>query len=197
MKDSHSHHEFDNPEMFAKMFDANERDLWQKPNEVIESLGLKDNDVVVEIGAGTGYFTIKLAEYLKQGTVISFDKSRKMVEYLRKRVSDLSFSNVDVRHLEDGRMDLKEKTALIMCVDVYHHIGERILFFSSLKQYLNSDGLIVIIDRPVNSPVSPPHGHQTPPELVKQEMEQAGFKLVDVFDFLQPYQFYLAFKKAN
>lgn len=194
----HSHNAFDNPEMFAKKFDGSERDKWQKPDEVIKSMNLSSSAVVVEIGAGTGYFTVRLAKHLKDGKVITLDTSPKMAEYLKKRVVGAGLPNVDVRLSKDNaEISLKEKIDLVMCVDAYHHITDRIPYFSHLVQYLKQDGKIIIIDRSENSPESPPSSHRTPPELVKKEMILAGLELVQELDFLLPYQFYLAFKPTG
>lgn len=194
---NYSHKAFDDPEMFAQKFDAPERDVWQKPDEVIRALALPDNAVVVEVGAGTGYFTVRLAEYLKNGKIIAFDQAPEMVAYLKKRIDALELVNVDVRLSgQSGNIDLEERIDLVMGVDVYHHISDRPSYFSHLIQYLNHDGKIVIIDRPANSPVSPPHGHKTPPELVIEEMKQAGLEITEQRDFLLPYQFFLTFEKV-
>ncbi len=195
---NHSHNTFDNPEMFAQKFDGSERDEWQKPNEVIKSLNLSSSAVVVEIGAGTGYFTVRLAEHLKDGKVITLDTAPKMAEYLKKRVMGAGLSNVDVRLSEDNaEIPLEEKVDLVMCVDAYHHITDRVSYFSHLIQYLKQGGKIIIIDRSTNSPESPPSSHRTPPELVKKEMMLAGLELVQELDFLLPYQFYLAFNPTG
>ena len=191
----HSHHTFDNTELFAKRFDAPERDEWQKPGQVIDSLDLPDDSTVAEIGAGTGYFTVRLAKHLKKGKVIVLESSPKMVEYLEDQLGKMSLTNVDILLSETGnQICLPEKADLIMCVDSYHHVTERVSYFSSLKQQLRRSGRIVIIDRPADSPDAPPHEHQTPPELVEKEMTQAGLELFQKFDFLLPYQFYFSFK---
>lgn len=198
---THHHHSqtaFDNPAMFAKKFDAPERDAWQKPDEVIDSLRLSDNAVVVEIGAGTGYFTVRLSDHVKNGRIIALDQAPQMVEFLKKRVEELGLTNVDVRLAkQNGSMRLQEKADVILCVDVYHHIEDRSSYFSSVAQNLKRNGTIVIIDLPVDSPMTTRHAHRTPAELVKKEMEQAGLLLVEELDFLLPYQFYLAFKPAT
>ena len=194
----HSHHAFDNTELFTKRFDAPERDEWQKPSQVIDSLNLPDDSTVAEIGAGTGYFTVRLAKHLKKGKVIVLESAPKMAAYLEDRVEKLSLTNVDILLSETGnQMYLPEKVDLIMCVDSYHHITERVSYFSSLKQQLKHGGRIVIIDRPADSPVAPPHEYQTPPELVEKEMKQAGLELAQKFDFLLPHQFYLSFKPIH
>ncbi len=193
--EGHLHQAFDNPELFAKRFDAQERDEWQKPEQVIDALNLSDNATVVEIGAGTGYFTVRLAEHLKNGNVIALETSPKMAAYLKNRVGGSALKNVHVRLSESGgQTNLPEKIDLIMCVDSYHHITDRVVYFSHLKQQLKQGGRLIIIDRPADSPVVPPHGHQTPPDVVKKEMKEAGFELTQELDFLLPYQFYLAFE---
>ncbi|GEM_PF-4490672 len=193
--DGHSHQAFDNPGLFAKRFDAPERDEWQKPEQVIDALNLSDNATVVEIGAGTGYFTVRLAEQLKNGNVIALETSPKMAAHLENRVGGSALKNVHVRLSEPGgQTNLPEKIDLIMCVDSYHHITDRVVYFSQLIQQLKQGGRLVIIDRPADSPVVPPHGHQTPPDVVKKEMKEAGFELTQELDLLLPYQFYLAFE---
>jgi cyclopropane fatty-acyl-phospholipid synthase-like methyltransferase len=193
--EGHSHQPFDNPELFTKRFDAPERDEWQKPEQVIDALNLSDNATVVEVGAGTGYFTVRLAEHLKNGNVIALETSPKMAAYLENRVGGSALKNVHVRLSEPGgQTNLPGKIDLIMCVDSYHHIKDRVVYFSHIKQQLKLGGMLVIIDRPTDSPVVPQHGHQTPPEVVKKEMKEAGFDLTQELDFLLPYQFYLAFK---
>ena len=192
------HHAFDNPKLFVKLFDAPGRDEWQKPDQVIDSLNLPDDATVVEIGAGTGYFTIRLAKYLKKGKVIVLESAPKMAAYLEDRAAQLSLTNVDILVYKTGsQISLPEKVDLIMCVDSYHHITDRVAYFSHLQQQLTYDGKLVIIDRPVDSPVAPPHGHQTPPELVVKEMKQAGLGLTQRLDFLLPHQFYLTFKPLH
>jgi cyclopropane fatty-acyl-phospholipid synthase-like methyltransferase len=194
----HFHHDFGDPEFFAKKFDNPERDIWQKPVEVIKTLNLSHDAVVAEIGAGTGYFTVRLAEHLKDGKVISLESSPQMAEYLRNRVETLGLSQVEVVVSEDvNRPDFQTLVDLILCVDVHHHIPERVSYFSHLKKQMKPDGKLVIIDRAENAPVGPPRELRVQPELVKEEMSQAGFQLVQELDFLFPYQYYLAFTSQS
>ena len=60
-KPDHMHHRFDDPERYAKSFDEPARDSWQMPARVIDALALSPNASVADIGAGTGYFSIRLA----------------------------------------------------------------------------------------------------------------------------------------
>ncbi len=70
----HSHqHSFGDAEKWAKIFYDPQRDAWQKPAEVIKALELKSDAVVADIGAGTGYFTVRLAKAVPEGKVIASD----------------------------------------------------------------------------------------------------------------------------
>lgn len=199
----HSNHEhsqkvFDNVEMFIEKFDGVERDEWQKPDEVIKSFNLPDNAVVVEVGAGTGYFAVRLAPHLKNGKIVCFDQSSQMISYLENRVSELGFKNVDAHTTNsDGSLKLEEKADLIFSVDVYHHLPNRIAYFSKIAQHLKPEGALVVIDRTEEKVEGQPSGHRVPKEKIKEEMNEAGFALVSDLDFLLPVQYYLAFKRAS
>lgn len=69
----HMDHRFDDPERFATSFDDPERDAWQMPARVIEALSLRADGTVADIGAGTGYFTMRLAKAVPQGAVYAVD----------------------------------------------------------------------------------------------------------------------------
>jgi len=185
------HHSFDDPHLFAEKFDNAERDLWQKPKEILALLGLKDDSVIVEIGPGTGYFTIRLAQKVKRGKIIAVESSPQMVEYLKRRVEGLDITNVEILVPEnEGLPHIGEKADLLFCVDVYHHIPDRVSYFSDLKKSLKSTGKLVIIDRPADAPVGPPLEHRISPESVHKEMNKAGFQLIQQFDLLLPYQYF-------
>lgn len=194
----HSGNVFDNVEMFIEKFDGAERDEWQKPDEVIRSFSLPDNAVVVEVGAGTGYFAVRLAPHVKNGKVICFDRSSQMISYLENRAKELGLKNVEAHTTgSDGNLTLEEKADLVFSVDVYHHLKDRIAYFSKIAEYLKPDGALVVIDRTEEKVEGQPTGHRVPKEKIKEEMKEAGFELVTDLDFLLPVQYYLAFKRAS
>lgn len=144
----YSHNVFDNPEIFIEKFDGADRDEWQKPDEVIQIFHLSHDAKVVDIGAGTGYFTVRLAEHVRDGKVFAFEHAHKMAEYLQDRVNTLGLRNVEVHTTEsDGSLKLTEQVDLIFSVDVYHHLDDRIGYFSRIAQYLKPEGVLVVIDR--------------------------------------------------
>jgi cyclopropane fatty-acyl-phospholipid synthase-like methyltransferase len=189
---------FNNPEIFIEKFDGVDRDEWQKPDEVIKSFKLRDDSVVVDIGAGTGYFSVRLAERVKNGKVICFEQASKMAEYLQNRVRDLGLTNVEVRSDgTDGVFTLEKQADVIFSVDVYHHIQDPKRFFAEVAQNLSTDGVLVVIDRTEEKIEGQPTGHRVPAEKVIEEMGVVGFELVEKLDFLLPVQYYLSFKRTQ
>src|SRR5688572_10578338 len=82
----HTHqHGFGDAEKWEKVFDDPERDSWQKPHEVIQALALKPDAVVADIGAGTGYFSVRFARMLPNGRVYGVDTEPGMVKHLAER----------------------------------------------------------------------------------------------------------------
>lgn len=188
------HHAFDDPHSFAQRLDAPERDDWQKPEEVLASFQLPDDAVVADIGAGTGYFVVRLARHLVNGTVIGLDTEPQMVAYLRQRARDLELANVDARVVEPtGALPLQEPLDLLLCVDTYHHMPDRVSLFARYAKHLKPGGRLVVIDRPVEAPEGPPAEFRLSAETVREELALAGFTLAEERAFLLPNQFYLSF----
>ena len=80
-KPNHMDHKFDDPARYAKSFDDPARDAWQLPARVIDALQLKSGMKIADIGAGTGYFSMRLAK-VPGVSVFAVDIEPKMVEYL-------------------------------------------------------------------------------------------------------------------
>src|SRR5687768_16470517 len=78
-KPDHMNHHYDHPERYAKSYDDPARDRWQMPARVIDALALSPNASVADIGAGTGYFSIRLAEAAPGATVYAVDVEPSML----------------------------------------------------------------------------------------------------------------------
>ena len=87
-------HKFDDPARFAKSFDDPARDAWQMPARVIEALALKPGMKVADIGAGTGYFSMRLAKVPAGIAVFAVDVEPAMIDHLKKRAATEKVTNV-------------------------------------------------------------------------------------------------------
>jgi cyclopropane fatty-acyl-phospholipid synthase-like methyltransferase len=189
----HAQHRFTGAERWAHVFDDPKRDAWQKPHEVIQALALKPDAVVADIGAGTGYFSVRLATMLPAGRVYGVDVEPDMVKYLAERAQREKRDNIVAIAAAPDDPRLPEKTDLILMVDVYHHIGERERYFRRLHAALKPGGRVAIIDFRMDSPEGPPRAARVPPERVIAELKSAGYALDRQHGFL-PNQYFLVFR---
>lgn len=189
------HHRFDDAEKWAKQFDKPERDAWQKPDQVIDALKLPKNAVVADVGAGTGYFSARIAKKIPEGKIYSADIEPDMVRYLGERAKKEGLANLTPVQANATSPNLPEPVDLIMYVDAYHHVGNRGEYYSKLKSSLKPDGRLVIIDFRADTPDGPPKEHRVAFEKSSEELKNAGYTLVETFDFL-PRQYFAVFKKS-
>lgn len=89
-----ANHRFQDPDRWSKVFDDPERDAWQKPDAVVAALSLNPASVVADLGAGTGYFSIRIARKVPEGKVFAVDIEPKMVAHVEERARHESLTNV-------------------------------------------------------------------------------------------------------
>ena len=188
-------HSFQGAEHWAHVFDDPARDAWQKPHEVIRALRLRPDALVADIGAGTGYFSARLARMLPKGKVYAVDVEPDMVRYLGERAEREGLKNLRPIRASQSETNLPEPVDLALLVDVYHHIDDRVRYFENLKNSLKADGRVAIIDFRMDSADGPPRAARIPPEQVKREMASAGYALVEEPGFL-PNQYFLVFTSS-
>jgi ubiquinone/menaquinone biosynthesis C-methylase UbiE len=193
--DATSRHAFDDPAYWSKVFDDPARAAWQKPDELVAALGLQPGQRVADLGAGTGYFSRLLSKAVgADGTVFAVELEPSLVAHLRDRAEREGTRNVvpvlasanDPR-LPAGLLDV------VLIVDTYHHLDDRIVYFRTLRRALRPSGRIAIVEwqkRPL--PVGPEMEHKLARESVVDEMADAGYRLVDEPRFL-PYQYFVIF----
>ena len=190
----HTHdHGFSGAAQWASVFDDPARDAWQKPHEVIGALGLSAGASVADIGAGTGYFAVRLAHMVSGGKVYAVDTEPDMVKYLAERASKSGLTNLIALQGTPASPNLPAKVDLVLLVDVFHHIGDRVRYFRDVRASLTAGGKVAIIDFRADSPVGPPAQARLAPQQVIDEMVQAGYALDKTQDFL-PNQYFLTFK---
>ena len=190
----HDHqHSFEDANRWAGVFDDPKRDEWQKPHEVIQALALPADAVVADIGAGTGYFSVRLARMLPKGRVLAADVEPQMVRHLAARAKRDELANLQAvqSDLDDAR--LPEKVDLALFVDVVHHIDGRESYFRRLRSSLKAGGRVAVVDFRPDSEVGPPPRARISPEHVKRQLGAAGFALSAEHDFL-PNQYFLIFR---
>jgi SAM-dependent methyltransferase len=189
----HMEHRFTNPEEWAKQFDDPARDAWQMPGRVIEVLDIKRGQSVADIGAGTGYFSVRLARSAAAPKVYAVDIEPSMVDYLRRRAAKEALPNIVPVQADSERANLPEPVDLVMIVDTYHHIGRREAYFRELRKSIKPGGRLAIIDWRKGHPGGPPEEFKFTPAELRDELSRAGFEFVQEHEFL-PQQIFLVFR---
>lgn len=190
----HTHeHRFSGAERWARVFDDPARDRWQKPDEVVAALALAPDATVADIGAGTGYFAVRLARAVPKGRVYAVDIEPDMVRYLGERAKRESLPNVRPVLGKPDDPSLPEPVDRVLIVDTYHHISDRVAYFGRLRERLKPGGAVAIVDFTLESPVGPPRSARVAADVVRVEMQRAGYALAAAHDFL-PHQYFLVFR---
>jgi arsenite methyltransferase len=174
-----------------------QRDEWQKPDEVVKALDLKPRDIVADVGAGSGYFTRRIAKVVAPGgKVYAVDVAADILGYLKERADREGLHNIVtiVSQPTDPMLPVNSVDLVFFC-DTTHHIDHRVEFYRKLAPAVKAHGRMAIIDYPPDSPEAPHKPEQlVPRSQVISEAEQAGFKFMKDFQFL-PYHYFLMFEK--
>lgn len=192
----HGHERFDDPEKWSKSFDDPARDVWQKPDDVIQALGLKPGARVADIGAGTGYFTVRLARAVPAGIVFAVDIEQKMVEHIAARAKESGLSNVRGVVAGETSAKLPEPIDLALMVNSYHHIDARAAYMRDLASSLRPGGRVAIIEARPDAEQGPPKHFRLPIAKIDEEMTGAGYRRVAKHDFL-PRQDILVYERSQ
>jgi len=165
-----------------------ERDRHGEAERVMNRLGVAPGMRVADIGAGDGYYTVRLAKRLGPGaTIYAEDVTRDYLERLATRLKREGIAGVTLVHGKPSDPQLPEQSIdLAILAHVYHEIEQPYEFFYRLHPALAPTGRIAIIDND-----KPTHRHGTPPALLRCELAAVGYQQVDVLS-LAPADGYLA-----
>ena len=195
-RDMHEMHRLhQDPKAYIAMLDDPARDAYQKPHEVITALSLKPGETVADIGAGSGYFTFRLAHHVGDaGRVYAVDVSPDMIVHLNRRIRDLQVKNVvSVLSAPDDPLLADAAIDRFFICDTWHHIEDHAHYLALIKKMLKPGGQVVMIDfKKAQTPVGPPMEMRISREDLLKEMEANGFNLAAEHTFL-PDQYFLVF----
>jgi ubiquinone/menaquinone biosynthesis C-methylase UbiE len=187
-----------NPAAYIAALEDPKRDAYQKPHEVMEALGVKEGEVIADIGAGSGYFAIRLAQHVgNKGRVYAVDISPDMIRHLHERVRDARLLNVSPILARADDPLLPQPVDRFLIVNVWHHVENQGGYLARMKKELKVGGQVIMIDfHKRDLPVGPPLAMKIAREELVRQMEANGFRLAKEHTFL-PYQYFLVFEVAG
>jgi SAM-dependent methyltransferase len=181
----------------ADWLDRSEREMEELPETALDKIGLRTGMTVADVGAGSGYFTTRLAKRVgPTGKVLAVEIQPEMMRILRRRLAADKLSNVEpiLGSEADPRLPAKS-VDLILMVDVYHEFSQPQKMLRKLKDALKNDGRLVMLEYRKEDPHIPIRSeHKMSVEEARMELEAEGFKLEKVLGDL-PRQHILIFRK--
>ena len=184
---------------YIAMLEDPGRDSYQKPSEVLDALAIKTGETIADIGAGSGYFSLRMAQRVGEaGLIYAVDVNPEMVRYVNRKVRDLGLQNHrSVLADPDDPLLAEDSVDRIFICDTWHHIGNQNEYLELLKKAMRPGGQVVMIDfKKKELPVGPPTEMKVSREALIDQMAGAGFKLLEEHTFL-PYQYFLVFTAAD
>jgi predicted methyltransferase len=166
------------------------RDVWQKPQAVVEKLSIAPGSRVADLGAGGGYFTWHLAKAVgPRGTVYAVDIEERAINMIFKEMVARGTPNVRPVRAEPHNPRLPEPVDLVFSCDTYHLMNDRVAYFRSLVSALRPGGRVAILDHHPSGFFPGLFGHRVEKEEVRREMEDAGYRLIEDYDFIDRQHF--------
>lgn len=174
------------------LLESPDRAAWQRPDVIMDALQIADGSVVADIGAGAGWFTIRLARRVgPRGLVYSQDVQRQMLEAIRQRVSREGLENVETRlgsgsdpNLPTGAVDA------VLVVDAYQEVEDRVSFLRNLARALKPGGRIGVVNyTPGNGGPGPDAEDRVERSVVESQARVAGLRVLSQASL--PYQYLL------
>jgi ubiquinone/menaquinone biosynthesis C-methylase UbiE len=180
----------------ASWLERPNREVEELPEQVLSHMNLKQDEVVADIGAGTGYFAFRLSPLLPNGKVLAVEIQPEMLEIIKKRAREMQVKNVFpiLGTLTDPNLP-EAGLDVVLMVDAYHEFSYPREMTEAIIRALKPGGRVIVIEYRGEGPrvTKPPHHKMTEAQLIK-EMAAAGLRWQETKDFL-PQQHFIVFKK--
>lgn len=176
-----------------------DREEEEAPSKAIAALNLKPTDVIADIGAGSGYYTFRLAPLVPKGKVVAVDIQPEMIEFLEKKEKKLGLNNVEA-HLgvvDDTKLKPNSIDAALM-VDAYHEFSHPREMMESIFKALRPGGRVILLEYRAEDPKVPiKRLHKMSKAQSRKEMEVVGLKWKSTDSDLLPWQHFMIYEKPT
>ena len=168
----------------AKMLDNPERRTWLPPDQVIAKIGIRQNAVVADIGAGTGYFAFPFAEVVGPGgKILAVDFQPAMLETIRSKLETRErVSNIEIVSGSAAATNLQARSVdIVFMANLWHELDELPSVLVEAGRILRPAGRLAIVDwrADMSSPPGPPDAHRVGLDSVLHNLESHGWNVVD------------------
>ena len=166
------------------------RERWQHPRRVMALLGITDGNRVLDLGAGAGYFSVKLARAVGEtGRVYAVEPDDDMRWMIEREATRRGLGNVVTMTADDDAPELPEPVDVVLVVNAFHHLPDPGVVMAGLVGQLRPGGRLAVIEP---QPRWYLFGHATEPEVIRSTLVDTGFSIADEHDLLPRQSFIVA-----
>ena len=180
------------------LLEGPDREQWQKPDQIMDALGIADGSIVADLGAGGGWFTTRLARRVgPNGLVYAEDIQPEMIEAIGARIQRENLLNVRtvLGTAKDPR--LPRGIDAVVIVDAYHEMEDPVTLLKNVERSLKPQGRIGVVDfNPGGGGPGPAPDERVAPEAVIGAASKAGLQLISQ-QAIPPFQFLMVFGKGS
>ncbi len=187
---------FEDVESYIAFLDRADRATWQKPDAVIEALDLEGTETVVDLGAGSGYFTFRIADALPEGRVIALETEAEMVRHIHHKATAAEAQNIRAVLIEPTDPSVPADADLVFVCDVLHHVQGRQAWLRTVASSMPSGARLALMEfKEGDLPEGPPESVKIPRDQLVDMVTDVGLVLASERVDLLPYQTFLVFHK--
>lgn len=187
---------FKDTEKYIAFLERPDRAKWQRPDAIVAALGLVGNETVVDVGAGSGYFSFRLARALPRGTVIATDIQPEMIRHIHHKAMSEGIQNLLAVLGDASDPGISPSADLVFVCDVLHHVPDQPLWLGKLASEMKAGARLVLVEfKEGKLPQGPPERLKLSRAKLLKLTKDAGLVLDQEKPKLLPYQTFLVFRK--
>jgi len=184
-------------EKYIAFLDRPDRAAWQRPDEVVKALALQGNETVFDLGAGSGYFSFKLALAVPRGKVVAADLEPEMIRHIHHKAMSEGVTNLVPVIIKADDPQVPGDADYVFVCDVLHHVQDRVGWLKKLTSEMKPGARLVLIEfKEGKLPEGPPEAVKLTKRQLLELVGQAGLALESEKSDVVPYQVFLVFRKA-
>jgi len=171
------------------------RKTWQNSEEILNTVDLKPTFVAVDLGCGSGFFTVPLSQRVQK--VYAIDVQEKMLEFLRKKIRKLKITNVEPLLSKSNEIPLGDESVdFLVSINTLHEFDDKETMIEEMKRVLKRGGIVLIVDfKKKDTGFGPPVAVRVSKKQAKNLFEKKGFTILKMQELM--YHYLLVFSKEN
>ena len=183
-------------EKYIAFLDRPDRAAWQKPDEVVAALGLQGDETIFDLGAGSGYFSFKLARAVPRGKVVAADLEPEMIRHIHHKAMVEGVTNLTPVIIRVDDPQVPSDADYVFVCDVLHHVQNRAGWLKKAVSEMKPGARFVLIEfKEGKLPEGPPESVKLSRKQLLELMGQAGLVVEAEKADVLPYQVFLVFRK--